>query len=63
LARLSRITGEVNLERKAEEVAGTFANRIKAYPSAYTQFLAALDLIIGPSPEMVVVESNLANKR
>jgi len=63
LARLSRITDEVNLERKAEEVAGTFAKRIKAYPSAYTQFLAALDFIIGPSPEMVVVESNLAKKR
>jgi hypothetical protein len=57
LARLSQITGEVKLEKKAEEVAGTFAKRIKAYPSAYTQFLAALDFIIGPSREIVVVES------
>jgi uncharacterized protein YyaL (SSP411 family) len=57
LVRLSRITGDVDLGRKAEQVAGTFAKRIKAYPSAYTQFLAALDFIIGPSQEIVVVES------
>jgi hypothetical protein len=56
LARLSQITGEVNLEKKIVEGAGTFAKRIKAYPSAYTQFLGALDFIIGPSREIVVVE-------
>jgi uncharacterized protein YyaL (SSP411 family) len=56
LVRLSQITGEANLEEKAERVAGFFAKRIKAYPSAYTQFLAALDFIIGPSREIVVVE-------
>jgi hypothetical protein len=56
LVRLSRITGNVDLGRKAEQVAGTFAKRIKAYPSAYTQFLAALDFIIGPSQEIVVVD-------
>jgi uncharacterized protein YyaL (SSP411 family) len=56
LVRLSRITGDVDLGRKAEQVAGTFAKRIKAYPSAYTQFLAALDFIIGPSHEIVIVE-------
>jgi len=63
LARLSRITGEVNLASKAEEVAGTFAKRIKAYPSAYTQFLVALDFIIGPSRETAAVKSNVAKKR
>jgi uncharacterized protein YyaL (SSP411 family) len=57
LLRLSRITGDAELERKAEQVAGTFAKRIKAYPSAYTQFLAALDFIIGPSHEIVIVEN------
>jgi hypothetical protein len=56
LVRLSRITGDVDLGKKAEQVAGTFAKRIKAYPSAYTQFLAALDFIIGPSHEIVIVE-------
>ncbi len=57
LVRLSRITGEANLEKKAEQVASSFAKRIKAYPSAYTQFLAALDFIIGPSQEIVIVEN------
>jgi len=57
LIRLGRITGEANLEKKAEQLAGAFANRIKAYPSAYTQFLAALDFLIGPSREIVIVES------
>ena len=56
LIRLSRITGNVDLGKKAEQVAGTFAKRIKAYPSAYTQFLAALDFIFGPSHEIVIVE-------
>ncbi len=57
LVRLSHITGDPDLSRKAEQVAGTFAKRIKAYPSAYTQFLAALDFIIGPSQEIVIVEA------
>ena len=47
----------MDLETKAEKVAGAFAKRIKAYPSAYTQFLAALDFMIGPSHEVVIVES------
>jgi uncharacterized protein YyaL (SSP411 family) len=57
LVRLSRITGDANLEKKAKQVASSFAKRIKAYPSAYTQFLAALDFIIGPSHEIVIVEN------
>jgi len=57
LIRLGRITGDRKLERQAEETAGAFAKRIKAYPSAYTQFLAALDFLIGPSREIVIVES------
>ncbi|UCG21575.1 MAG: thioredoxin domain-containing protein [Deltaproteobacteria bacterium] len=62
LIRLGRITGEANLEKNAEQLAGAFASRIKAYPSAYTQFLVALDFIIGPSREIVDVQSNLAAK-
>ncbi|MCG6982736.1 MAG: thioredoxin domain-containing protein, partial [Deltaproteobacteria bacterium] len=56
LIRLGRITGEVNLQKKAEQLTGAFASRIKAYPSAYTQFLAALDFLMGPSREVVIVE-------
>ncbi len=56
LVRLARITGDRDLAKRAEQVAGTFAKRIKAYPSAYTQFLAALDFMIGPSRQIVIVE-------
>jgi uncharacterized protein YyaL (SSP411 family) len=36
-------------------VAKAFSKRIKAYPSAYTQFLAALEFMIGPSHEIVII--------
>ena len=49
LIRLALITKDRDLENRAEQIAGVFAKRIKAYPSAYTQFLVALDLLIGPS--------------
>ncbi len=57
LVRLGHITGERDLVNRAEKLAGTFAKRIKAYPSAYTQFLGALDFMIGPSREIVIVEN------
>jgi uncharacterized protein YyaL (SSP411 family) len=57
LVRLGNITGDRDLVHKAEQLTGTFAKRIKAYPSAYTQFLAALDFMIGPSREIVIVEN------
>jgi len=64
LIRLGRLTGDGNLKRRVEETTGAFAKRIKAYPSAYTQFLAALDFLIGPSREIVIVESkNGENKK
>jgi len=57
LVRLGHITGDRDLVNRAEQLTGTFAKRIKAYPSAYTQFLAALDFMIGPSREIVIVEN------
>jgi len=55
LIRLGRMTGAPDLTDKAMQVAGAFAKRIRAYPSAYTQFLAALEFMIGPSQEIVIV--------
>ena len=55
LIRLGRMTGSPGLTEKATEVAKAFSKRIKAYPSAYTQFLGALEFMIGPSHEIVVV--------
>ena len=48
LIRLGGITGDASLQKMAEQLAGAFSKRIKAYPSAYTQFLTALDFMIGP---------------
>ena len=55
LIRLGRMTGSPGLTEKANEVATAFSKRIRAYPSAYTQFLAGLEFMIGPSHEIVVV--------
>jgi uncharacterized protein YyaL (SSP411 family) len=57
LVRLGSITGDLSLTKLAERAAGTFAKRIKAYPSAYTHYLAVLDFIMGPSREIVIVEN------
>ena len=54
LIRLGRMTGSPGLTEKAAEVAKAFSKRIKAYPSAYTQFLAALEFMIGPSHQIVI---------
>jgi uncharacterized protein YyaL (SSP411 family) len=55
LIRLGRTTGAPDLTDRAMQVARAFAKRIRAYPSAYTQFLAALEFMIGPGQEIVVV--------
>jgi uncharacterized protein YyaL (SSP411 family) len=55
LIRLGRMTGSPGLTEKATEVATAFSKRIKAYPSAYTQFLSALEFMVGPSNEIVIV--------
>jgi hypothetical protein len=49
------MTGSPGLTEKGTGVAKAFSKRIKAYPSAYAQFLAALEFMIGPSHEIVVV--------
>jgi uncharacterized protein YyaL (SSP411 family) len=46
LVRLGSITGDLALRELAEQLSGAFAKRIKAYPSAYTHFLIALDFMI-----------------
>ncbi len=55
LLRLSRITGLTELEAKADRLLRTFSSMVGDYPSAYTQFLNAVDFAIGPSREVVVV--------
>jgi uncharacterized protein YyaL (SSP411 family) len=52
--RLARLTGNVDLEKRAEQLTGAFAAQVADQPIAYTQLLAALDFMIGPSREIVI---------
>ncbi len=54
LLRLSRITGDVSLEQKAEQILHVFSGMVADYPMAYTQFLQALDFAIGPTTDIVI---------
>ncbi len=58
LLRFSRITGNTEFEVKASLIGKTFSQSIANSPSAFTQFLCALDFAIGPSNEIVIVEGN-----
>ncbi len=56
LFRLGRMTGNVDLEHKAEQLLKTFSNQVMAYPAGFTQFLSALDFLVGPGKEIVIAE-------
>ena len=53
--RLSRMTGNIKLEQKAEQLIRVFSEQVDDQPMAYTQLLIALDFMIGPSQEIVIV--------
>jgi uncharacterized protein YyaL (SSP411 family) len=55
LARLSRLTGDTDLFARAERIAGGLAPRVLARPDAHTGLLCALDFLLGPSREIVIV--------
>ena len=52
--RLSRMTGNVDLEERIQQLARVFSKQVHAQPIAYTQMLGTLDFMIGPSQEIVV---------
>ncbi len=52
--RLGRMTGNAALEQRAEQLAQAFSRQVADQPMAYTQFLIALDFMIGPSREIVI---------
>jgi uncharacterized protein YyaL (SSP411 family) len=54
LLRLGKITGKTEYENKAFQIVKTFSNIINKSPSAFTQFLVAMDFLIGPSSEIVL---------
>jgi hypothetical protein len=55
LLRLARITGDVQLEQKAERIGHVFSGLMRKSPSAFTGYLTMLDHLLGPSHEVVIV--------
>ncbi|MCK8603361.1 thioredoxin domain-containing protein [Desulfoferrobacter suflitae] len=62
LLRLARLTGDAVLEDRADRLLQRFSAMIADYPSAYTQFLNAVDFVLGPAQE-VVIAGDLENPR
>ncbi len=54
LTRLSLMTGRHDYLEKAFTLSGTFSKETAKSPTAFTHFLTALDLAMGPSFEVVV---------
>lgn len=54
LMRLGRMTGNIELEKKADELTRAFSRDIATYPVGYSQFLSVLDFMVGPSFEIVI---------
>jgi uncharacterized protein YyaL (SSP411 family) len=55
IIRLARMTSDPDLEKKADQISRSFSTDVSRYPSAYTQFLCALDFVLGPTSEIVIV--------
>jgi len=54
LLRLGRMTGDTELEVKADELIKAFSGQVGRYPAVHTHFLAALDFAAGPGREIVI---------
>ena len=54
LLKLSHMTGDLDLERKANRIARRFAEDVTSIPEAHTHLLSALDFAFGPSKEVVI---------
>ena len=54
LLRLARITGDADLERRAEALERAFSPIVLRDPSGFTHLMTALDFRIGPSTKIVV---------
>ncbi len=54
LLRLGRMTGRPDLETKAEQLVRAFIESVRQAPMAHTQFLQAVDFMLGPVQEIVV---------
>jgi uncharacterized protein YyaL (SSP411 family) len=55
LLRLAHMTGESKFEERASRIIYALSSIVSKAPTAYTQLLIALDFVIGPSSEVVIV--------
>jgi uncharacterized protein len=54
LVRLARMTGNPDLEARAQRQITAFTGLVGDYPQVHTHFLQAMDFILGPSQEVVI---------
>ena len=54
LLRLGRITGQVEYEQAAQELARAFSGAVDASPAAHCMLLCAVDFALGPTHEVVI---------
>jgi uncharacterized protein YyaL (SSP411 family) len=54
LLRLSRMTGDRELEDVASKASDSFASRTRGVPGAHLHLLSALDFVLGPAAEVVI---------
>jgi hypothetical protein len=52
--RLSRFTGDSEMDERAHEIYRAFCGEAEARPRAFTQFLCGLDFAIGPASEVII---------
>jgi uncharacterized protein YyaL (SSP411 family) len=55
MLRLARITANPRLENRGIDIGRAFSKAVRQFPSAYTQFMVALDFAVGPCYEVVIV--------
>ena len=55
LLRLSRLTGKTDYSLRAEELLKAFSTSVERYPAAFTHMIQALDYVLYPDIQIVVV--------
>ena len=55
LIRLGRMTGDPILEEETAKLSRAFAESVRRLPSAHAQWLVALEMLVAPSCEVVIV--------
>lgn len=56
LAKLARMTGDIELEKKAIRIGEFFSLQVNAAPAGHAQMLCSADFLLGPSSEVVFVQ-------